>query len=687
MKFYTILTHLTLFLLQNNLYSQVLTRGPYLQMGNQTAITIRWRSDIATDTKVRFGAASSNLNQSAVNGASVTEHEIRLTNLTPDTRYYYEIGSSTTKLQGDANNYFVTMPPLSTKRRIRVVGFGDSGNGSQNQRDVRDAFLNFRGTNPTDVMLLMGDNAYFTGSEQEYQDYFFNVYQGNLLKNCKLYPVAGNHDYGNTEANTELRESPVNYYDYFTMPKNAECGGTPSGTEAYYSFDYGNIHFVVLDSYGTEGGKKLYDTTSIQAQWLKADLAANTQKWTIAAMHHPPYTKGSHNSDTEGDLVLIRERVNPIFERFGVDIALFGHSHVFERSFLIKNHTGLEETFLSATHQVNASSGKYDGSPNSCPINLTSQKTKHGTVYVVAGSAGQVGGAASGYPHDAMFFSENQLGGVFYFEVEDNRLDAFFLKSDGTVGDKFTLMKDVSIKKTLTVLANQPTVLTASYFGNYNWTNGETSRAVTVSLPVGTHTYYVSDGFGCVKDTFVINSLAVIPIELTDFQVKASAQKTALITWKTVSERQNSHFLIERSTDGMHFETVEKQTGYPLSTKLNIYTFEDKKPLNGFNYYRLRQVDLDGMEMILGIRSILISDDKDFLQVIPNPSKVGKTRFYISDSVKSTSRIQVTDVLGRLVFERNVDNLMLSTDLPTGVYFAQLTEGGRVLSTQKFIVE
>ena len=155
----------------------------------------------------------------------------------------------------------------------------------------------------------------------------------------------------------------------------------------------------------------------------------------------------------------------------------------------MNNHTDLAATFSTTTHSVSTSNAKYDGSTNSCPINLTSQKTKHGTIYVVAGSAGQIGGAAADWPHNAMLFSENQLGGLFYFEVEDNRLDASFLKSNGAIGDRFTLMKDVLVKKTMNVLVGQPVTLTASYIGNYSWTGGATSRSISPTLPLGTHIY------------------------------------------------------------------------------------------------------------------------------------------------------------------------------------------------------
>lgn len=687
MRAYTISISLCLSFLQLTIIAQTLTRGPYLQMGHQTAITIRWRTDVPTSSRVSFGLSNGNLNQAVVDNNLTTEHEMRLSNLSPDTRYFYEIGTVTSFLQGNADNYFVTAPPLSTKRKIRVVGFGDCGDGTENQVNVRNAFLNFRGTNSTDIMLLMGDNAYSNGLETEYQTKFFDVYKDNLLKNTKLYPAIGNHDYANTESNLPLRGDPVHYYDCFTMPKNGECGGVASGTEAYYSFNYGGIHFVMMDSYGTEGGKKLYDSTGLQAQWLKADLAANTQKWTVAVMHHPPYTKGTHNSDTEGELIGIREQITPILERYGVDIALFGHSHVFERSFLINNHTGLAASFSPTLHQKSTSNGKYDGSQNSCPINLTSQKTKHGTMYVVAGSSGQIGDSAADFPHNAMYFSENQIHGVFYFEVEDNRLDASFLKTDGSIGDRFTLMKDVSVKKTTNILLGEPVTLTASYIGNYNWTGGATARSITATLPLGTHTYYVSDGQNCLKDTFVVNIVTTIPVELIDFTAKITAKNTVNIEWKTATEHQNAYFLIERSADGTHFEPLEKREGHPLSTKQIEYVFEDKTPLNSVNYYRLSQVDLDGKQTILGVRSAFLGVKKATIQVVPNPSKDGRVYFNVDNFGDKTGRIEVFDVFGRMVFDAIVDKLSLSTGLSTGVYFVRFTEGGNILSTQKFVVE
>ena len=90
------------------------------------------------------------------------------------------------------------------------------------------------------MMLFLGDNAYNNGTDTEFLNAFFNIYP-TMLKKTVAWSTLGNHEtYGN----------PANppYYDIFTFPTTGEAGGDSSGTEAYYSFDYANIHFIVLES-------------------------------------------------------------------------------------------------------------------------------------------------------------------------------------------------------------------------------------------------------------------------------------------------------------------------------------------------------------------------------------------------------------------------------------------------------
>lgn len=479
-----------------------LTRGPYLNSALQTGIVIRWRTNIATNTKVSFGAAAGNLNQTYTDNSTTTEHIATLTGLTPNTLYYYSIGSTTQNLQGDASNYFKTLPAAGSKQKVRVWAMGDMGNNSSNQQAVRNAYLSHNGNNYTDAWILLGDNAYANGTDAEFQGNFFNVYQGNVSKNHVLWPSPGNHDYAGSSA--RQADHAIPYYDMFSLPQNGQAGGLSSGTEAFYSYNLGNVHMVSLDSYGWEtGNTRFYDTLGRQATWLKQDLAANTLRWVVVYFHHPPYSKGSHNSDTDAEEIRIRQNLVPIFERYKVDLVLCGHSHIYERSYLINGHYGTESTFSPATHALSTSSAKFDGSANSCPYVKNTGHPKNGVVYAVVGSAGQLGGTSTGYPHNAMYYSNNTNGGSLLFEVEDNRLDAKWISADGVVRDNFTILKEVNKTTQVNTTAGATVTLTAPWNGNYTWSTGATGRSITVNPSVNT-TYTVRDASGCLLDTYQV---------------------------------------------------------------------------------------------------------------------------------------------------------------------------------------
>ena len=215
------------------------------------------------------------------------------------------------------------------------------------------------------------------------------------------------------------------YLDNFTLPQAGEAGGVASGTERYYSFDCAHIHFICLDSM-TSGRA----TNTAMFQWLRSDLEATAQEWIIAFWHHPPYTKGNHNSDLEPDLVEIRRNFLPLLESHGVDLVLAGHSHCYERSFLLNGHYGLSSTF-NATMQVDAGDGRTNGA------GAYIKSAGSGTVYTVAGHGGQATGGALDHP--AMFRSLNELGSLI-IDVNSNRLDLQML-GVSAVGDTFTLIK------------------------------------------------------------------------------------------------------------------------------------------------------------------------------------------------------------------------------------------------------
>jgi len=403
-------------------------RGPYLQAGTPSNIVVRWRTSAPSDSRVWFGTNSASLNFTASNSAPVLDHEVTLENLWPDTKYFYAVGVSTQALAGDATFFFVTAPAPNSTRPLRIWATGDFGTGYAAQRNVRDAYTNFTATRYTDAWLMLGDNAYSTGTDEQYQAYVFNVYP-TILRQTVAWPTVGNHD---TAFSSELRDD-FPYFEMFTMPQNGQAGGVPSGSEHYYSFDLGHVHFICLDSMTAV----LRQPNSPMLAWLQADLADTARDWIIAYWHHPPYTKGSHNSDTETELVQMRQNVVPILESFGVDLVLAGHSHAYERSFLINGHYGDSST-TNAAHFLDRGDGRTNGTgPYLKPAGGLG--ANHGTVYVVDGSSGgQAGGGALNHP--VMFYSTLTPGSLV-LDINGLRLDATFLSQNGTVDDAFTLLK------------------------------------------------------------------------------------------------------------------------------------------------------------------------------------------------------------------------------------------------------
>jgi acid phosphatase type 7 len=351
--------------------------------------------------------------------------------------------------------------------------------------------------------LILGDNAYESGYTNEYTNLFFAPYQNNfIMHHTALFPCIGNHDYANNPIVAETKN--VAYYSIFNLPTSGELGGLPSGTPSYYSYNYANVHFVSLDSYGTEQSLKVYDTLSPQYVWLKQDLAQNNLMWTIVYFHHPPYTMGNHTSDGEGDLIGIRTYLTPLFERSHVDLVLNGHSHVFERSWLMKGHTGTENTFNKATHTKDSSSAHYDGTANSCPYIKDTINNK-GVIYAVCGSSGKVTGVQPTYPHDAMYYSNAAKGMATIIEVDANRMNAFFIGEDSVVYDKFTILKN--IQKVSFVNSNSPQTitLTASWNGNYSWSHNTVKTKQNIVPAFSNSVIVVSDSLNCFADTFKIN--------------------------------------------------------------------------------------------------------------------------------------------------------------------------------------
>lgn len=403
-------------------------RGPYLQLGTPDAVTIVWRTSEPTEGVVEVGASPDALPRRIASAARGTQHEVRVDGLQPGQRSFYAVGTPERRLAGgDAAHFFDASPPRGARVPFRAWVVGDSGTGDARQAAVRDAMLRETGPDRPHLALHLGDMAYGDGTDRQFQHNFFEPHQV-VLRHTVLWPTFGNHEGKSSDSPTQTGP----YYDAFVVPTAGEAGGVASGTEAYYSFDYANVHFVVLNSHDLPrrpDGEMLI--------WLGRDLAATDQEWIVAAMHHPPYSKGTHDSDRERQLVEMREHALPILEAHGVDLVLAGHSHSYERSFL------LDAAYATPTVADGHVLDRGDGRPLGDGVYRKPAGAAHaGTVYVVAGHGGApLGGSID---HPVMYFSEKAFGSAL-LDVDGDRLTLVNLRADGTRSDSFTLMKSAGL--------------------------------------------------------------------------------------------------------------------------------------------------------------------------------------------------------------------------------------------------
>jgi len=423
-------------------------RAPYLQMPTPHSIVMRWQTRQSNIGVVRIGKSNSRVDQLFVEQQADDEHSVLLTGLQPNTRYYYRVGTAGYTIY-EGKDYWFKTPPQDdllqedSSQPIRFWVTGDQGQAGDIQNNVRDAMLGWiqqhtigsDSKSKPDFWLTTGDNAYRSGTNQQFQDNFFTPYK-QILRNTPVWPIYGNHD-----------ARRWTFYNIFSFPSRAEVGGLASGTEKYFSFNYSNLHVVVLDSQSSR-----IQPNSRMLRWLEKDLAINKQRWLVAAFHHPPYTRGTHHSDNPADslnrMQNIRRYVLPILEQAGVDVVLTGHSHMYERSWFMKQHYGLSSTFSAKNIQDRKPSGNVHLTENRISQKgLTYRKqvkpsaSHSGTIYITLGSSARLD--QGDLDHPAMPVSLHESGSMV-FDIVNNTLSANFINDKGELKDSFTIVKDVN---------------------------------------------------------------------------------------------------------------------------------------------------------------------------------------------------------------------------------------------------
>lgn len=325
-----------------------LRRWPHLQSMTPNSTIIAWSSTTGGDAVLRYRvspdgpwsevAANSEVFDVARTGddEDYVAYDAALTGLGEDTDHCYEIVEDGVVLARGLT--FHTAWTRSDKA-LRILSFGDSGDGGLAQGFLRMEMLR----HDYDVLVHLGDMAYSNGTYEEFEENYFGMYQ-ELMHRLPQYTTIGNHEY-----NTDLGDPYIETLHLFEMALR------PEHQERYYSFDYGDIHFVSLDSNGEMLATVSDGASDDMLDWLEMDLAGTDKTWIIAFFHHPPYSSSERASgaatNTQRDLVV------PILEAGGVDLVLVGHEHHYERTVPIRDDAPAVDDSTAITYVVAGAGG------------------------------------------------------------------------------------------------------------------------------------------------------------------------------------------------------------------------------------------------------------------------------------------------------------------------------------------
>ena len=356
----------------------MLTRGPYLQLLTTHSVTIVWNTDVPAGCSLTMHPVGGD--SSVVAGGSGTVCAIPVDGLTPGAQYGYTPLADGTPLAPES----VFRTDDSSRMSFTFLVIGDSGSDSSAQFTVRDRML----ATPADFLVHTGDMVYDTGSAPDFNPKFFAPYK-DLIRTMMFWPCLGNHDW--------LTAQGQPWRDAFWTPAN-----NPAGSENYYSFDYGDAHFAVLDS------NESTDPATPQYDFLDQDLRASNALWKFLVFHHTIYSNSKHGSNlaVQGNLV-------PLIDRYSLDLVLMGHDHDYER------------TFPLLANQIVAPG--------------------QGTVYLTTGGGGQ-----QLYPSGTSAFTaySESVHNFVSVAVDGHTLTEQMIRGlDGSVNDSVTLTKDAPSPK------------------------------------------------------------------------------------------------------------------------------------------------------------------------------------------------------------------------------------------------
>ncbi|MEM0927488.1 MAG: metallophosphoesterase family protein, partial [Planctomycetota bacterium] len=282
-----------------------------LQHGTQTAMTVMWKTNRPATTRVMYGETSE-CERKIVLPGNPEVHEVRLTDLQPETQYFYRTESQTDDESDPiTSDVFTFQTAVKAETPFAFAVISDT----QGNPEVAGKLATFAWEQRPNFLLHPGDLVSTGPNDSHWTEHFFPS-MNPLIRRVPFFPVLGNHE-----------QNAKNYFDYVSLP----------APEFRYTFSYGNLQCFMIDS------NRNIDPGSDQYRWLDAQLKKSEATWKLVCHHHPPYSSDENdygnlwktNKSTRGDL-RARQLVS-LYEKHDVDLVWTGHIHSYERTWPIRS--------------------------------------------------------------------------------------------------------------------------------------------------------------------------------------------------------------------------------------------------------------------------------------------------------------------------------------------------------------
>ena len=375
---------------------------PYLQFATQNSIYVLWETTAPATTVVEYGRAlemaeSPNLSQRIELDGQRLLHEVQLPDLATSTKYLYRVRSRTATGQEIISPVYTFNTAVATDGAYFFALVGDTQFNTKTPW-AWGAVAEQVWKDRPHFIIHAGDIVDVGTRKTDWTEHFFP--DGHLvMSRFPMYTVLGNHE-----------QDAQFYYDYMVNP----------APEYYYTFHYGNAQFFMIDTNrDVSEGSEQYD-------WLEWALAQSDATWKFVVHHHPPYSseENDHGDTHIGASTHHTHARNlvPLYEAYGVDFCLFGHTHVYERTWPIFENTVNEE---------------------------------NGVIYINSGGAG---GSLEDFDPVRSWFTQ-ELEAVHHyctFAIFDHTLMFKAIDHDGRLFDTFQMTKDREDDQRTGVLTQPP---------------------------------------------------------------------------------------------------------------------------------------------------------------------------------------------------------------------------------------